>query len=476
MGLSTLEWARQHFARVELGNIKRTDRLVSLANALARNPGVSIAKTGSSWYDTKATYKLLRDSRMKPDIVQSNHRLIVTKEIEQSDGDVLLIEDGSEFEWNHKDPIRGLGPVGSGRDCDQGFLMQSVLAVERPLAGKYAAASGNTSRSPVRLLGLLDQQFYIRPPKRKDPKRRRDTTDRLETDLWLETLERLPKFAKRQGDIIRVCDRAADIYEVISETERANLGYVIRARHNRTVEDAFDEDGNSVRLFDHLRSQNAVTSKTVHFRARGSVPAQTVTLNISFCQTKTKAPSRPGCNMGQLPPLEYTVVRVWGEMDGSEPIEWFLLTNLDIRNVEDLQKVVEIYATRWIIEEFHKALKSGLKAEDLQLESGEALIAAIALMSIVALRLVDLRELGRLIPDAPACASGLDDFELKVLSHRIKRDLKTVRDVVLAVGRLGGHLGRKRDGMPGTKTLWLGMSELINLVEGAKIGMLLMRS
>jgi hypothetical protein len=127
------------------------------------------------------------------------------------------------------------------------------------------------------------------------------------------------------------------------------------------------------------------------------------------------------------------------------------------------------YSTRWLIEEYHKAIKTGLGAERLQLESVERLFAAIAIMSVVALRLLALREHLRRHPDAEAAQSGLSPLELEVLRARSGRPLSTVREVALAIGRLGGHLNRKGDGMPGWQTLWHGMNTLRALVEGVLI-------
>ena len=122
-----------------------------------------------------------------------------------------------------------------------------------------------------------------------------------------------------------------------------------------------------------------------------------------------------------------------------------------------------------MIEEYHKAIKTGLGAERLQLESAERLFAAIAIMSVVALRLLELRERLRRHPDAAAEQAGLHPLELEVLRVKSGRQLYTVREVALAIGRLGGHLNRKSDGLPGWQTLWHGMNTLHALVEGVLI-------
>ena len=127
------------------------------------------------------------------------------------------------------------------------------------------------------------------------------------------------------------------------------------------------------------------------------------------------------------------------------------------------------YGARYLIEEFHKGLKTGQKAEELQLETAHRLMAAIAVMSVAALRLLDLRELGRRLPEAHVAMSGLSEEELEILELAVRRKLTTVACVLLAVGRLGGHMNRRSDGMPGWITLWRGMNKLRLLVQGARL-------
>ena len=127
------------------------------------------------------------------------------------------------------------------------------------------------------------------------------------------------------------------------------------------------------------------------------------------------------------------------------------------------------YASRWLIEDFHKALKTGLRAEKRQLQTAARLFAAVALLSLVALALVDMREKSRCEPDAPAEVAGLTANELRVLRHQSCRPLETVRTVFLALAALSGHLGRKGDGPPGWQTLWLGRRTLGLLVEGVQM-------
>ena len=156
------------------------------------------------------------------------------------------------------------------------------------------------------------------------------------------------------------------------------------------------------------------------------------------------------------------MVRVWEETgpDAAPGLEWLLLCDQPLMDFAQAINCARQYTSRWLIEDFHKALKTGLGAENLQLQTAARLFAAVALAR------VDLREKSRLEPGAPAEVFGLTSKELRVLRHQNRCPLDTVRAVYLALAALGGHLGRKGDGPPGWQTLWLGRRSLRLLVEG----------
>jgi hypothetical protein len=183
------------------------------------------------------------------------------------------------------------------------------------------------------------------------------------------------------------------------------------------------------------------------------------------------APWRPGYGRSGKPPIPCTAVRVWevAAPDAADRLEWILLCDADVTDFAQVRECALQYSTHWVIEEYHKAIKTGLGAERLQLESAERLFAAIAVMSVVALRLIELREHLGTHPEAEADQAGLSRLELEVLRERSGRALRTVREVALALGHLGRHLNRTRDGLPRWQTLWHGMNTLHALVEGVLI-------
>jgi hypothetical protein len=164
-------------------------------------------------------------------------------------------------------------------------------------------------------------------------------------------------------------------------------------------------------------------------------------------------------------------VRVWGVAapDAEDKLAWLLWCDAEVVDFAQARECALQYSTRWVIEEYHKAIKTGLGAERLPLASAERLFAAVAILSVVALRLIERRERLRRHPEAEAAQAGLSPLELEVLRQKSGRALRTVREVALAIGRLGGHLNRTRDGLPGWQTLWHGMNTLHTLVEGVLI-------
>lgn len=463
-------WAEQQFATVQVSDGRRAKRVRKIAAVMAANPGQSIPQQCSTPYDVKATYTFFRHAEATPDNLQAGHREVVREEL-QRPGVYLLVEDTTDMVWSGKQPLEGLGPVGNGLEGQQGFQLHTVLAVRGPETHPLGAEG---RRPAVEVLGVYDQQYHVRGPEPVGARRTsllsRHQRER-ESQVWERAGERLGRAPARSGvRWVRVCDRGADIYEHLRTCQELGHGVVVRAAQDRAVVDG--RTGQKVgRLFPTARAVTALGKFELELRSRRHQPARRARLQVGATPVCLWAPQRPGRRQGSQPPIACTAVRVWevAPSAGVEPLEWLLLCDTAVDTFSQALGCVLQYATRWLIEEYHKALKSGMGAERLQLETAAGLRAAIAIMSIVALRLLDLRERVRLTPEAPAAEAGLEPLELQVLGLRVGHALTTGQDVALAIGRLGGHLNRRGDGMPGWQTLWRGMTLLRTLVEGVRL-------
>ena len=457
-------WAEEQFAGAKLTDIRRVARVKTIAEAMAVQPGRSIPQLCDSPYAVKATYNLFKHEEATPENLQAGHRASVLEAMRQP-GVSLFLEDTTELSWSGKHSIGGLGPIGNSAAGLQGFFLHTVLSVRWP-----DAPQDTSKRRPVEVLGIGDQQYYVRTPCRRP---RESSQERLrrarESQVWPQASQHLGH-APQDVQWIRVADREADIYEYLVSGQALGHGFVIRAAKDRAL--SHPETGKRAgRLFTAARSAVPLGEFTLELRQRPKHPARTAHLCVSATAVALSAPWRPGYGRSRKFPIKCTAVRVW-EVAAPAPedrLEWILLCDADVADFAQARACVLQYATRWVIEEYHKAIKTGLGAERLQLDSAERLCAAIAIMSVVALRLIELREHLRRHPDAEAAQSGLSPLELEVLRARSGCRLRTVREVALAIGRLGGHLNRRRDGLPGWQTLWHGMNTLHTLVEGVLI-------
>ena len=156
--------------------------------------------------------------------------------------------------------------------------------------------------------------------------------------------------------------------------------------------------------------------------------------------------------------------------DGGEPIEWMLLTTVAVNTFEDALERAEWYAARWGIEVYHRTLKSGCRIKDRQLGAAERLQACLGVDMVVAWRIYHLTMLGRELPEQP-CTVFFDDVEWKALycyHHQTPvapESPPSMAEAIRMLGAMGGHLGRRRDGPPGTQVLWRGLQRLDTAVQ-----------
>jgi hypothetical protein len=313
----------------------------------------------------------------------------------------------------------------------------------------------------------------VRTPRPEHEKKLSDTkinkTRPRESQIWDQAADQVG--VTPQGiQWIDVQDRGADIYEHIRRCLALRHDFVIRAAQNRRLEDPAT-GRRAGHLFETARGAARLGNFELELAAQPGRAARTATLHVSAAPVRLQAPQRPGHGQGFLEALPCTVIRVFESPapEQGEALEWILLCRREVTTLDQAVECALIYSTRWVIEEFHKALKTGLGAERLQLESAQRLYAAVALMSVVALRLIRLREGVRVNPKADARSLDFTEMELQILGLATGKKMNTAEDVARALGNLGGHLGRKADGMPGWITLWRGTKKLELLLHGARL-------
>jgi len=135
-------WAVETFGAADLGDPRRTDRLVKVATALGENPSVSLPRSMRNWAETQGAYRFLGNEAVTHEQIMMPHWIQTRSEAEQR-SQVLLIGDTTDVNLSSHKTTKGLGPIGRGNKA-QGFFVHSVLAVD---AKRQAALGLHGSRA-----------------------------------------------------------------------------------------------------------------------------------------------------------------------------------------------------------------------------------------------------------------------------------------------------------------------------------------
>ena len=439
--MSTVEsWARQQWDTVELGDKRRTERAVRLGTQIAACPDQSLPKQAHVWGDLKAAYRLLHQEAVTHKALSLPHWRATRCCAQQADGPVLFVQDGSQLDFTFRD-ADGLGRIGN--NDGSGLLMHSVLAVQ--------------PGQPATVLGLAHQLVWVRDGQAYKPRETRaDRSHRAdrESSHWSAALEAIGP-VPANACWVSVGDRESDIFDYWDKARALGWHCLLRLAQDRCI---VCDDGKKDRLR-HWSAQLPVQAyETLTLRTRPERKARVVTLSLAWGHVSIMAPQN-GPDYSKRAPLSVWVLRVWEATPpaGEKPLEWLLLSTLPITTADQAHERVSWYRNRWIIEQYHKALKTGCRMEESQLQHGAALTRLLGFLSIVAVRLLQVETLARSVPALPA-ARVVDHELLTFLCLLRKRDpaSMTVKEFWREVAKFGGFLARKHDGEPGWQTLWKG--------------------
>jgi hypothetical protein len=319
------------------------------------------------------------------------------------------------------------------------------------------------------VLGLMDQILHRRDevPEDETLTEHRDRPTR-ESLLWVLGTRHLP--ADRR--LIDVADQGADTFEFLEHECRGGRRFVVRAAKIRKVHAGHEPTGPRQELKRYARGLPELGRFTMDVQAQpGRKARKGAEFAVRAAAVLVCPPHAKAGHHGDDPlPLYVVQVTEVAPPEGERAIEWTLLTNEPVRTFEDALRVTGWYERRWVVEEYHKAQKTGCRIEDMQFTTTGRLEPAVALLSVVAVTLLNLREASRR-PDAQTRrADTLLSWEyIEVLSLKrygqVRPDL-TVHEFFLALARLGGHQNRKCDGPPGWLVLWRGWMKLQAMLDG----------
>jgi hypothetical protein len=270
---------------------------------------------------------------------------------------------------------------------------------------------------------------------------------------------------------VDVCDRGADNYEAMRQSRQVGHHFLLRVSQNRLAYVTPPRDRQEY-LLDYARALPSQGEDVVEVPGRGGRAARTAIVSLAAAPVAVPPPADTPQRKSQ-PVIEAWVIRVWEPRppaDVDEPLEWVLLCSLPTATVAELKERRDWYCRRWMIEVFHDIEKNGCAEEDRRFETAARMEACLAVLSVVAVRVFQLRSALADRPDAPAAEVGTE-LEIRVLRRWLGHSAKrfTVREFVRGVAKLGGFLGRTGDGEPGVRALWRGYQRLQDMLEGFQL-------
>jgi hypothetical protein len=467
---TAVSFARRNFGGIDLGHKARNEAALKTAERVCRHPGGTLPTKMASPAAYKSMDLLMNrpetthERMLKPHVGRTRERVAELS----SQGVVLILHDTTELDYSGVS-IADMGPIGNG--LGRGYLCHNSLAV---LPG---------SRE---VLGLSHQILHRREAvgKKEKVKAKRERASR-ESRLWSRSVEALGPGVAGQT-VIDVADAGADLFEFLATEQTLGRRCLIRACKDRSIvvghEDVSWSKGNGqgknrgqTLLYHHLRSLSPVgESKTKAVRESGASEARTAKLSLAYAAVQVLPPH---VRRGEYEerPLKVWAVRIWEENPPAKTkgLEWFLVTFEPVTTAARAWEVSSWYECRFVVEEYHKGLKTGCSIEDMQFKTSQALEPMIAMLSVTAVMLLNLREAARR-PDAEereATEVVAPIYEEVLRGWRFKnppQERFTIKEFYLALGRLGGHMNRRSDGFPGWLTLWRGWMKLHAMVEGAE--------
>ncbi len=449
-----MDWVKCEFENISLGDQRLNKRAICIGEALGLAPGKTIPQAFQSWKELKACYNFFSSD------VFSEHDLLlphVEKTIERVSEYpvVLLLSDTSEINYSTKKSMGGKSRLSNK---SEGIWIHTTIAV-----------------TPDRLnLGCIDADFWERPLEIPEDtsayrqERDKEAIENKESFRWLNSFRKSCEIAREvpKTKIINITDREGDIIEIFDEAfMQKNLEggayFIIRSNHNRLL--AKDKDYKGIdKLRDRLKASPSLGEIEFTAPKTSDRPARKVKQALKAIKVTLK----PKAKKIQVS-INAVMAIEENPPDGEDPLIWVLITDLPIDSFNDVCLIIKYYLCRWEIELFFRVLKGGCKVEERQLQTTERMKKLIVLFMVLGWRVMYTMMLGRICPTMSAAAL-FDDAEwksvIKILNKNklIPRKAPELGDFIIMIARLGGYVLSKNAEPPGVKTMWVGMSRMVD--------------
>lgn len=451
------------FTKAELGDARRTRRLVAIARCIQPKPDATFPEAMGDDAGAEGFYRFIRNKLVEWAAVFDAHASATAREIDRHKW-VLAVHDTTQVHYNGEQCRKGLARTSNGQSTFYGHFCLAVTA--------------DGTRRPLGALGVLPMVRQVIDGEKCLVSG--DIRFAKESAKWAELVWQVMATNEAYSHLIHVFDREGDIYDLLEPMNRLGALFIARSYHNRVLKPP--KAGGPDRLDDvaiegpvlHLRT--AVLSKRTEQRPKDACLKhpprleRIATLEVRVARVTIKRPPSASKNLPDSLTINLVRTREKNPPAGEKPVDWALYTNLPIDTEEQVAWIVENYRARWEIEDFFKALKTECALEERQLESLETLLVAMSILIPFAVRVMSMRWASRHNPDLPAENEFTGDEIAVIRARSPKMSAKpTIYETYMELARLGGFL--KSNGQPGFRILARAIRKLEEMVTGYRIAL-----
>lgn len=460
-------WVDTEFSTIALGDRRLNDRAGKILLSLSNRPQTKIPDACKGWNETHSAYRFFSNQKVTAEQILAPH--IEASLLRASQFKVVLaVQDSTSLNFTGLKSTSGLGNIGDSANNGhaKGLINHNTYLV-------------SDCGVP---LGLMDQEIWARDvSKCKNPAVCIETPiHQKESIKWIAALQRASRLTSSLNNtcVIHVGDREADIYELFDEAKACDQKFIIRVQHNRIINKKSKHSNDGEKLLERLAKEKPLAREEVEIKDRKSPDHTRAALfefrTLSFTLTIPRIKSSK-CHSVHAEKLQLTVVSATEvqQDDETDPINWVLLTNVDVNCAEQVQYCVQCYARRWSIEVFHRILKTGCRVESVRFNASDKIKIYAAFLGIVAWHIHWLTLYAREHSQekADVIFTQNDQEILRKISKKPtpgRRKQLTIIDCVIYIAKLGGFLARKSDGFPGAEVLWRGLTRFADLKQSLK--------
>lgn len=444
-------WASDETKTANFGDNRLNKRMEVILQPLGDKPNESIPTAGGGWAETVAAYRFFDNDQVSFEQVLESH-IHSSLERMACHPVVLLIQDTTDLIHTITKGSRGFGTIKFVEKRE--VFLHPTIAI-----------------TPERLcLGIVGTDIWTRKEKSPRKERRNKPINEKESSHWLNSYQHACGISGMvpETHFVNIADREGDIYEWFLETNEyspnTRSDWIIRAAQNRCLDRS---DKQAKKIWNQLEKQPILGTIKFAIEAQGTRKAREVEQTVRSARMTLRAPYRAGYRFTNVK-INAVLAREENPPEGEEPIEWLLLTSMNVDTFEQAITLLEWYTCRWEIEIFFRTLKSGCQVEKLQLETAERLEPCLALYMIIAWRILFVTMLGRIYPelDSELIFTSEEWQAVYLVLNQTPLPLTppTISEMIPMIARLGGYLGRKHDSPPGPKSIWIGLQRMRDFV------------